>query len=156
MCVAATDKGSYTIHGGHGTRTTLAWPGTTSVVSSAPRWGAGWGGIFFLSFLLFWLTLRGRRLEIFTLPGLAWMIPLVSMDIIENKGLKIVVADDPVFQYSGGEGDSMTPYDCLKNCMAQQLHQRYDKEMVFGITQGTICLCGYDYEKKKAAGCKEG
>ena len=30
---------------------------------------------------------------------------------------------DPVFVYSGGEDSNMTPYKCLKNCMAQQLHQ---------------------------------
>ena len=30
---------------------------------------------------------------------------------------------DPVFIYSGGEDNNMTPYQCLKNCMAQQLHQ---------------------------------
>ena len=29
----------------------------------------------------------------------------------------------PVFVYSGGEDSDMTPYKCLKNCMAQQLHQ---------------------------------
>ena len=48
----------------------------------------------------------------------------------------------------------MTPYLCLENCMGQQLHQRYDKNLVVGITQGTMCLCGYDYELKKAASCK--
>ena len=46
----------------------------------------------------------------------------------------------------------MTPYMCLENCMRQQLHQRYDKDMFFGITQGTRCLCGYDYELRKAIG----
>ena len=48
----------------------------------------------------------------------------------------------------------MTPYMCMENCMGQQLHQRYDKNLVVGITQGTMCLCGYDYELKKAAACK--
>ena len=48
----------------------------------------------------------------------------------------------------------MTPYQCMRNCQAQQLHQRYDKQLVVGMTQGTVCLCGYDYERKKAAGCK--
>ena len=74
--------------------------------------------------------------------------------MIFSKLYRYLFVDDPVFQYSGGEDEAMTPYQCLKNCMAQQLHQRYDKEMVFGITQGTVCLCGYDYEKKKYAGCK--
>ena len=36
--------------------------------------------------------------------------------------------------------------------MRQQLHQRYDKELFFGITQGTRCLCGYDYELRKSIG----
>ncbi len=48
----------------------------------------------------------------------------------------------------------MTPYMCLENCMRQQLHQRYDKELFFGITQGTRCLCGYDYELRKSIGGK--
>ena len=48
----------------------------------------------------------------------------------------------------------MTPYMCLENCMKQQLHQRYDKELFFGITQGTRCLCGYDYELRKSIGGK--
>ena len=63
----------------------------------------------------------------------------------------------------------MTPYECIKNCMRQGFHQvsiqtcnnhpsplflqRYDKKMVVGLTQGTFCLCGYDYEKKKEANC---
>ena len=59
-----------------------------------------------------------------------------------------------MFRYSGGEDDVMTPYMCMENCMGQQLHQRYDKNLVVGITQGTMCLCGYDYELKKAAACK--
>ena len=59
-----------------------------------------------------------------------------------------------MFRYSGGEDSVMTPYLCLENCMGQQLHQRYDKNLVVGITQGTMCLCGYDYELKKAAACK--
>ena len=59
---------------------------------------------------------------------------------------------DPLFRYSGGEDAAMTPYMCLENCMRQQLHQRYDKDLFFGITQGSMCLCGYDYEIKKAAG----
>ena len=46
----------------------------------------------------------------------------------------------------------MTPYMCLENCMKQELHQRYDKTLFFGITQRELCLCGYDYEEKKTAG----
>ena len=30
---------------------------------------------------------------------------------------------DPVFRYSGGYDTSVTPYKCLKQCMAQELHQ---------------------------------
>ena len=77
--------------------------------------------------------------------------------------------------YSGGEDSNMTPYKCLKNCMAQQLHQvrtdgvdgptcilsstnrlqRYDKDLVIGLTQSTVCLCGYDYDAKMTAGLVE-
>ena len=57
-----------------------------------------------------------------------------------------------MFRYSGGDDAAMTPYMCLENCMRQQLHQRYDKELFFGITQGTRCLCGYDYELRKSIG----
>ena len=57
-----------------------------------------------------------------------------------------------MFRYSGGDDAAMTPYLCLENCMRQQLHQRYDKELFFGITQGTRCLCGYDYELRKSIG----
>ena len=35
------------------------------------------------------------------------------------------------------------------------LYQRYDKDLVIGITQATICLCGYDYDAKLAAGLVE-
>ena len=34
-------------------------------------------------------------------------------------------------------------------------HQRYDKDLVIGITQATICLCGYDFDAKQAAGLVE-
>ena len=57
-----------------------------------------------------------------------------------------------MFRYSGGGDPAMTPYMCLENCMRQQLHQRYDKELFFGLTQGTRCLCGYDYELRKSIG----
>ena len=57
-----------------------------------------------------------------------------------------------MFRYSGGDDPAMTPYMCLENCMRQQLHQRYDKELFFGLTQGTRCLCGYDYELRKSIG----
>ena len=85
-----------------------------------------------------------------------WMIPPVSLTFYPSLSspLQFHSSDDPVFRYSGGEDDVMTPYMCLENCMGQQLHQRYDKNMVVGITQGTMCLCGYDYELKKAAACK--
>merc|ERR1719210_622224 len=62
---------------------------------------------------------------------------------------------DPVFQYSGGQDAGMTPYLCLQNCMAQQAHQRYDKELVVGLTQGDLCLCGYDYAQKLQANLVE-
>ena len=32
--------------------------------------------------------------------------------------------------------------------------QRYDAELVAGLTQGSLCLCGYDYQKKKSEGCE--
>ena len=32
--------------------------------------------------------------------------------------------------------------------------QRYDKELVVGLTQGDLCLCGYDYAKKLLANCE--
>ena len=85
-----------------------------------------------------------------------WTIPPVSVkphpDLVPLT--PPLPPDDPVFRYSGGEDSVMTPYLCLENCMGQQLHQRYDKNLVVGITQGTMCLCGYDYELKKAAACK--
>ena len=34
-----------------------------------------------------------------------------------------LLSDDPVFVYNGGQDESMTPYQCLVNCMAQQAHQ---------------------------------
>ena len=88
-----------------------------------------------------------------------WMIPFVSKMIFlyvafyVTQNYKNLV--DPVFRYSGGESDQMTPYMCMENCMSQQLHQRYDKDMFIGITQGTLCLCGYDYELKLSAGSKK-
>ena len=83
-----------------------------------------------------------------------WTTPLVSVHNLPSPLYYVLPADDPVFRYSGGEDDVMTPYMCMENCMGQQLHQRYDKNLVVGITQGTMCLCGYDYELKKAAACK--
>ncbi len=32
------------------------------------------------------------------------------------------------------------------------IFQRYDKELVVGLTQGGFCLCGYDYQRKQAVG----
>ena len=32
--------------------------------------------------------------------------------------------------------------------------QRYDKELVVGLTQGDLCLCGYDYAEKLLANCE--
>ena len=32
--------------------------------------------------------------------------------------------------------------------------QRYDKELVVGLTQGDLCLCGYDYASKLLANCE--
>ena len=37
--------------------------------------------------------------------------------------IKSLSLGDPVFIYSGGVSDSMSPYDCLQSCMAQELHQ---------------------------------
>ena len=83
-----------------------------------------------------------------------WTIPPVSVSLHLGPPALTEPSDDPVFRYSGGEDNLMTPYLCLENCMGQQLHQRYDKNLVVGITQGTMCLCGYDYELKKAAARK--
>ena len=33
--------------------------------------------------------------------------------------------------------------------------QRYDKNLVIGLTQSTVCLCGYDYDEKNTAGLVE-
>ena len=33
--------------------------------------------------------------------------------------------------------------------------QRYDKDLVIGLTQSTVCLCGYDYDAKMTAGLVE-
>ena len=57
-----------------------------------------------------------------------------------------------MFQYSGGQHPHMTPRTCLTNCLSQQLGQRYDHQLVVGLTQGGLCLCGYDYDTKLAGG----
>ena len=47
-----------------------------------------------------------------------------------------------------------------KNCRRNQNSknefefQRYDKELVVGLTQGDLCLCGYDYASKLLANCE--
>ena len=56
-----------------------------------------------------------------------------------------------MFLYSGGHDTAMTPYKCLTRCVSQKLHQRYDKQLVVGITEKYYCLCGYDYDIKASA-----
>ena len=58
---------------------------------------------------------------------------------------------DPIFVYSGGSSSTMTPMACLESCQATQLSQDYTRKLVIGLSQGTHCFCGFDYEQKLAA-----
>ena len=46
--------------------------------------------------------------------------------------------------------------DCRRNQSSKNEFefQRYDKELVVGLTQGDLCLCGYDYASKLLANCE--